>query len=193
MSGKRRPVLGSEKSAAAKVAKAATRTKTFVDIMSCTARALRNGWALQVERTRRDCFAPRFASREYDLHSGSCALLYPGPLPSHFDRYVSGWEPRSTLRAVTRILDRGSGGVLAFLLPACRRPRSLLLPALSLGSLTPIAVAWQLAAVAHRYGLGADPLVAVGHAILSAYGALLCHARLLCSALPAHWPGRWLG
>ena len=94
---------------------------------------------------------------------------------------VAEWEPRSTgCVSGTRILDRGSGGVLAFLLLACRRPRSLLLPALSFGSR--LSVAWQLAAVAHRYGRETAACGVAFFSLITRYVALPCLLALLCFA-----------
>ena len=72
---------------------------------------------------------------------------------------------------------------------ACRRPLSP----------TPCLVFWLTTYRWHgslllsRTGTGAKPRHAEWHAFLSSHGTLLCHACLLCSALPAYWPGRWLG
>ena len=70
---------------------------------------------------------------------------------------------------------------------ACRRPLSP----------TPCLVFWLTTYRWHgsllllRTGTGAKPRHAEWHAFLSSHGTLLCHACLLCSALPAHRPGRW--
>ena len=72
---------------------------------------------------------------------------------------------------------------------ACRRPLSP----------TPCLVFWLTTYRWHgslllsRTGTGTRPRHAEWHAFLSSHGTLLCHACLLCSALPAYWPGRWLG
>ena len=137
MSGKRRPVLGSEKSAAAKVAKAATRTKTFVDIMSCTARALRNGWALQVERTRRDLLRvllPAIRSPQRELRP-----TVPGSVTLAF-RLLSfrvGFQVDVACRS-REFLTAAAAASWPSFFPHAAGPRSLLLPALFVSRLTPI-------------------------------------------------------
>ena len=68
-------------------------------------------------------------------------------------------------------------------------------PALSssLPCLSAHAYRWHGSLLPLHTGTDARPRHAEWHSFLSSHGTLLCHACLLCSALPAYWPGRWLG
>ena len=88
-------------------------------------------------------------------------------------------EPPRRCNAVTRILDRGSG-VLAFLfsrMPPASLPHPL--PCLLAHDLS---VAWQLAAIAHRYGREAAACGVACFSLITRYVALPCLLALLCFA-----------